>query len=628
MKKYSRFLMVWELAINHRVINIPSYRSLMMLFNCKHPCTLAQSERQKRTSIRALMDLLLVTSSLICLAFPVTANAIGLGDIVIDSSLNQPFNAEIELIGLGETPLNSVKVSVGSHEAFERVGLERSYVLDFLSFQVEKKIAGQAFIRVRSVERISEPYLELLIDLAWPKGQIYRVYTVLLDPPEYQRIQDRSQKLAQKKSSIPTRFQGRPGIVDKTIVSHVEHDGFASHSKEREASIYGPTQAQETIWQIAQRYKTPEVSIQQLILAILGANPDAFKAGNLNGLKSQVHLNIPATKQVKQIPEQMAMLEVIEQDKAWQAKQPIAHVLQPPYLDSPPPDSLPTPAASTPIHSVLPSIAALSSQKTSQQNDVSTFFSKPASFLSAIQDAPRLASGDKLDSAQDKLVAEMNIAAAVIETVRETNGLLNEQLRMLQVENKRLQHQLSEQAKEVSRLQKQIEKFVAQSRRGVAGQANQVGSEASGWPIGRWFLTLLILLAAAGGVYGWIWRRASQSQPIRETPAPTPILEHSTLAQADAEPLKETGSSLDDNHEIETNPLDETLTKCDSDAEGEKSRPVKSQVALQTLLELAKTYISIEDYAAARQSLEEVLAYGNEVQQAQAAQLLEQLPET
>jgi pilus assembly protein FimV len=49
--------------------------------------------------------------------------------------------------------------------------------------------------------------------------------------------------------------------------------------------------------------------------------------------------------------------------------------------------------------------------------------------------------------------------------------------------------------------------------------------------------------------------------------------------------------------------------------------PTKSKAALETLLSLANTYISMGDEEAAVQSLEEVIQYGSKKQQ-EAAQLL------
>lgn len=40
-------------------------------------------------------------------------------------------------------------------------------------------------MEVYSKERMTEPYMQLIVDLTWPKGQIFKVYTVLLDPPGY-----------------------------------------------------------------------------------------------------------------------------------------------------------------------------------------------------------------------------------------------------------------------------------------------------------------------------------------------------------------------------------------------------------------------------------------------------------
>uniref|UniRef100_UPI000493DD4F FimV/HubP family polar landmark protein n=1 Tax=Legionella pneumophila TaxID=446 RepID=UPI000493DD4F len=67
-----------------------------------------------------------------------------------------------------------------------------------------------------------------------------------------------------------------------------------------------------------------------------------------------------------------------------------------------------------------------------------------------------------------------------------------------------------------------------------------------------------------------------------------------------------------------------TFTKS-SGENNETSNPLKSKKALDTLLDLAKTYISMGDIETARSSLEEVIEHGSANQKEQASQLLDQL---
>lgn len=60
--------------------------------------------------------------------------AFGLGEIDINSSLNQPMNAEINLVGFSAATIDEVQVELASQQMFERVGVPRPYILTRLKF--------------------------------------------------------------------------------------------------------------------------------------------------------------------------------------------------------------------------------------------------------------------------------------------------------------------------------------------------------------------------------------------------------------------------------------------------------------------------------------------------------------
>ena len=71
--------------------------------------------------------------------------------------------------------------------------------------------------------------------------------------------------------------------------------------------------------------------------------------------------------------------------------------------------------------------------------------------------------------------------------------------------------------------------------------------------------------------------------------------------------------------------LDFVLNPVEAAPTLETIKPVKSKAALNTLLDLAKTYIGMEDFEAAKQSLQEVMDFGSEEQKLEAKHLLDGL---
>ena len=112
------------------------------------------------------------------------AFALGLGDIDMQSALNQPMNAEIPLTAVQAGELDGMIVQLADEDAFARAGIERSSVLTDLSFTVDRS-GARPVIRVTSPRAVTEPFLNFLLEVDWPQGRMVREYTVLLDPPVF-----------------------------------------------------------------------------------------------------------------------------------------------------------------------------------------------------------------------------------------------------------------------------------------------------------------------------------------------------------------------------------------------------------------------------------------------------------
>lgn len=113
------------------------------------------------------------------------AHALGLGEVRLQSSLNQPLVAEIELLDAKMLAPGEVVPSLASVEEFNRAGIDRQYFLTDLKFTPVLRPDGKSVIRVSSTKPVREPYLNFLVEVLWPSGRLLREYTLLLDPPLY-----------------------------------------------------------------------------------------------------------------------------------------------------------------------------------------------------------------------------------------------------------------------------------------------------------------------------------------------------------------------------------------------------------------------------------------------------------
>ena len=118
---------------------------------------------------------------------PSALYALGLGEIRLNSALNQPFDAEIELVSAAQEDLSALQASLASNDTFVRYGLDKpSYLSDF-SFRVVRS-NGRDVLRITSPRPVTEPFVTLLVEASWPRGRLLREYTVLLDPPVFSPV--------------------------------------------------------------------------------------------------------------------------------------------------------------------------------------------------------------------------------------------------------------------------------------------------------------------------------------------------------------------------------------------------------------------------------------------------------
>ena len=118
------------------------------------------------------------------LFLPDTGYPLGLGEIEVNSALNQKLNADIELLSALPEDVETIIVKLASRKEFSRAGLDRPYSLNDLRFK-SVVINDTPYIKVSSGSPIREPFLNFLVEIDWPNGHLLREYTVLLDPPVF-----------------------------------------------------------------------------------------------------------------------------------------------------------------------------------------------------------------------------------------------------------------------------------------------------------------------------------------------------------------------------------------------------------------------------------------------------------
>jgi len=252
------------------------------------------------------------------------AHALGLGEVTLQSSLNQPLVAEIELLEVRDLAPNEVIPSLASPEDFVKAGVDRQYFLTDLKFTPVLKPNGKSVIRVTSSKAVREPYLNFLVEVLWPNGRLLREYTLLLDPPLYS-----PQTTVAAAPQLPIAAPApRPSVAPAPVPRSAAPAPAPRPAAPAPASraISGNeyrTTANDTLWEIAQRVGGGS-SVNQTMLAIQDLNPDAFIGGNINRMKSGQVLRLPDEQQIRSRSNAEAIAQVAEQNAAWREGRAVA----------------------------------------------------------------------------------------------------------------------------------------------------------------------------------------------------------------------------------------------------------------------------------------------------------------
>ena len=261
------------------------------------------------------LTLVLVLTALI---FPCGAFALGLGDLHLKSALNQDFNAEIALLSVKTDELDGVKVILASPAAFQKAGVDRPFILTKLRFKPDLNAEGKVVIHVTSREAIREPFLNFLIEVNWAKGRLVREYTVLLDPPV--TMKRRPPHVAPPTARPPVPQPAAPVAQQPVQQTYVAPQPTYVPPEPAGPWEYGPVQANDTLWNIAQSNRPQGVSVQQMMVALQRKNPHAFFKDNVNNLKRGAILRIPTQEEIDHLSEREARTEFSSQLAQWKAE--------------------------------------------------------------------------------------------------------------------------------------------------------------------------------------------------------------------------------------------------------------------------------------------------------------------
>ena len=235
-------------------------------------------------------------------------NALGLGEIQVNSALNEPLDAEIKLTQVRDLSPLQIQPRMASLDEYATStdGRQSRYLRD-IQFQVLVSPEGTGRIRLKSTEPVQEPFLNFMVEVNWPSGRLVREYTLLLDPPVFD-----PSPVTQRLASARTQPAVAPQAVAPRAAAPMRTPRtLAGNDNQLYVGV------NDTLWEIAKRTKPQGVSEHQMMLALLRKNPQAFPSGNINNLKAGTLMDIPSAAEAQQLSHREAVAEVARQTQMW-----------------------------------------------------------------------------------------------------------------------------------------------------------------------------------------------------------------------------------------------------------------------------------------------------------------------
>ena len=293
----------------------------------KLPADRAMGTRKPMKKPQWTATALAVAATVVLGAWTSEAKAMALGRVTVQSALGEPLRADIDIPEINAEEAASLKAVVASPAAFRAAGLEFSPAISGIQITLQRRADGQYFLRLSSDRAVNEPFVDLILEANWSSGRIVRDYTMLFDPPNLRQASPQAPATAQVSPvSPPAPAVGAP-VARMPAAPATAPAGRASSRApapsappvERSAPTEGgqrvTVQSGDTAGKIAAAHKPATISLDQMLVALLRSNPDAFAGGNVNRLKAGAVLEVPDAEQAAAIASGEASRTVIAQSR-------------------------------------------------------------------------------------------------------------------------------------------------------------------------------------------------------------------------------------------------------------------------------------------------------------------------
>lgn len=308
-----------------------------------------------------------VISGLVICSWCFTAQALDLGRFQVLSAIGEPLRAEVDIAQYTPEELRGLRAQLASPSSFQQAGMEFNSALVGVTTTVESRSNGKPFIALKGRAPLQDTFVDLILETQWATGRLVKNYAVLLTsasdnptprsiqppPPESTYLAVTPSALVAQVTQVPQATQVPPVDPSRLPASSIEinaqnipvyrFDPVDNRTLEQRSANSAPdtpavnasqplltrlngkysdtvtVRPGDTASKLALRNLPSRVSLEQMLLAMVKANPDAFIEGNVNLVRAGALLRMPEPEEAAQIPKAEARQTVIAQTRDFAA---------------------------------------------------------------------------------------------------------------------------------------------------------------------------------------------------------------------------------------------------------------------------------------------------------------------
>ena len=294
-------------------------------------------------AIKVFIALVLVSTGL-------TAHAVRMGPLSVDSAVGEPLKAYIVIYDAAELDAQLVTVSMASPSSYDVQGLIYNDLISRINLRFEKTVNG-SIIHLSTEDAVNEVVIDLQVDLVGPEGKVSRTYVAFIDPPLL--VGERLSLPPLEESpriDEPTFLEIEPEVIKTEIATAKDPDRpvanevdslaldaenlpeFAEDKQDVAAgadvvnSVPAPKSVRQivvrpgdTLSKIAKKEQLSGFSLEQMLVSIFRKNREAFVGDNMNRLRAGNVIRIPVENELQTISSSEATNEIRIQMADWRA---------------------------------------------------------------------------------------------------------------------------------------------------------------------------------------------------------------------------------------------------------------------------------------------------------------------